>query len=89
MTDSSRRCQSTSAIEPARPWSVLRTRRFSLAIHGPIRAGYLLIGSISVEGVAARMITAQGVGPSEVLEALRQELPATRPDPVDMPPCPA
>lgn len=58
-------------------------RALQIALHeaferndGPIRAVYLLVGSISVEGVATRMITAQAVSPSEFLEAVRQRLPA-------------
>ena len=58
-------------------------RSLQMALHeaferndGPIRAVYLLVASISVEGVAARMITAQAVSPTEFLEAVRQRLPA-------------
>jgi ATP-dependent Clp protease ATP-binding subunit ClpA len=72
------------AEEPAPPLrlELSAKRALQMAVHeaferndGPIRAAYLLVGAVSVEGTAARLIGAQAVGPAEFLEAGRQALP--------------
>lgn len=74
-----------AAEEPTPPLrlELSAKRALQMALHeaferndGPIRAVYLLVGTVSVAGAAATVIGAQAVSPREFLEAVKQRLPA-------------
>jgi ATP-dependent Clp protease ATP-binding subunit ClpA len=76
------RPRSAADQTPPLPLELSAKRALQLALHeaferndGPIRAVYLLVATISVEGAAANLIRAQAVSPSEFLDAVRRKLP--------------
>lgn len=57
-------------------------RALQLALHeaierndGPIRASYLLIGTLTVQGNASKLIAAHGTSPGDLIEAAKRKLP--------------
>ena len=44
---------------------------------GPVRAGYLLIGTLVLDGAAANVVCAQGASPGEIVDSARRKLPPT------------